>query len=443
MRRSVRILVGLLAAAPVAMVFAQAQPLRLSLDDAIQRGLKNNLGVLERESANRVARAERLRTLSALLPVVTANVSGTEQQLNLAVFGFNFPGVPQIIGPYHYVDARAAASVNVYDRAARKNLDAANQNLRTTELNTQDARDLVVEAVANAYLTIIASKARVDATQADVTTAQVLYERARDQHAAGVSPAIDELRAQVELKSRQQQLLANQNQLAKNKLMLAQVIGLPAAQDFELADAAPYTPLEGLAPEQMIDRALMNRADYQSLKAQLRATELTRQAALARRLPVFSLNGDYGANGIEPSQLHGTFAVTGAARLTIFDNRIRADVAQADALIRQKREELADMENRIAVAVRTALLDLKSSDDQVGVARSNLDVATQTLTQARDRFSAGVTDNIEVVQAQNQVSNAQENVINSMYEHYLAKISLARAVGMTETSLKEFRGARQ
>jgi outer membrane protein TolC len=442
MKSSMRMMLALLVGGSVATVFAQAQPLRLTLDEAVQRGLKNNLGVLQRESADRLARADRLRTLSSLLPVVNANVSGTEQQLNLAVFGFNFPGVPQIIGPYHYVDARASASVNVWDRSARKSLDAANQNIRTAELNTQDARDLVVQAVANSYLTIIVSQARVDASKADVTTAQALYDRAHDQHAAGVSPAIDELRAQVELKSRQQLLLANENQFAKNKLVLAQVIGLPAAQDFELADSAPYTPLEGMVPQELIQRALSNRADYQSLKAQLRSAELTRQAAQARRLPVLSVNGDYGVNGIDPAQLHGTFAVTGAARFTIFDNRIRADVAQADALIRQRREEIADLENQIAVSVRTALLDLKSSDDQVSVAQSNLNVANQTLVQARDRFVAGVTDNIEVVQAQNALTYAQQNVIDSMYAHYLAKIALARAVGMTETSLREFRGTK-
>jgi len=416
---------------------------RLSLDDAIQRGLKNNLSVLERETANRLIRADRLRALAALLPSVAANVGATGQQTNLAVFGFNFPGVPSIIGPFQYVDARANASMDLYNRATRKSLQAATENVRAADLGAQDTRDLVVQAVANAYLTIVASGARVEAARVEVATAQALYDRAKDLHTAGVSPAIDELRAQVELQARQQQLLAAENNLAKDKLALAQVIGWPAAQPFELADAAPYAPLDDVTPEQMMDRALSNRADYRSLKSQLQSAELSRQAALAERMPTARLNGDYGVNGRDPSQLHGTFSVSGSIRFTVFDGgRIRADVAQADAAIQQRKDEIADLENRIGVAVRTALLDLRSAADQVAVARSSLDVADQTLTQARDRFSAGVTDTIEVVQAQDALANARERVIGSMYAHNLAKVALARAIGMTEMNLKQFMGGK-
>ena len=416
-------------------------PLNLSLSEAIQRGLKTNLSVLEREAGDRLARAERIRALSALLPTVTGSVSENVQELNLAVFGFHFPGVPDIIGPYGYADARAYASLKLFDWSARKNLKASEQNLRAAELSTQDARDLVTQAVANSYLSIIAGAARVEAARSEVATAQALYERARDQHTAGISPAIDELRAQVEWKARQQQLLAAENGLAKNKLTLARVTGLPPSQAFELADAAPYAPLEGLSPEQMLDQARQSRADYQSLKAQIQAAELTRQAALAERYPTLALNGDFGFNGVSPAQLQHTFAFTGAVKVNVFDGgRIHADVAQTDAIIRQRKDELASLEQNIDVDIRSALLDLKSAADQVDVARNNVDLANQTLTQARDRFAAGVTDNIEVVQAQDSVATAQETLIASMYAHNLAKVALARAVGMTETNLKQYMG---
>jgi outer membrane protein TolC len=418
-------------------------PLRLSLDDAIQRGLKNNLGVLERETTSRITRAERMRALSELLPTVTGSVSENVQQNNIAVFGFRFPGIPQIIGPFGYSDARASAEIKLLDWAARRNAQAAAQNVRASDLSVQDGRDLVVQAVANAYLTILADAARVEATRAEVATAQALYERARDQHAAGVSPAIDELRAQVELKARQQQLLANQNQFAKGKLNLSQAIGLPASQPYELADAAPYSPLEGLTPEQSVERAHQSRADYQSAVAQLRAAEVSRQAAVAERYPTLSMNGNYGLDGINFAQSHGTFVFAGAVKFNIFDGgRIRADVAQSDAVIQQRKDEIADLERRIEVEVRSALLDLQSAADQVAVSESNLDLAGQALTQARDRFAAGVTDNIEVVQAQDALANAQETVISSRYAHNLAKVSLARAVGTTETSLKQYMGGR-
>jgi outer membrane protein TolC len=413
----------------------------LSLDEAIQLGLKNNLASLQAGTSNSLARVDRIRALSALLPTVDGSAGEYVQEINLSTFGFRFPGVPTIIGPFAYSDIRASASMNLIDWSARKNLRAAEQNQKAVELSGQDARDLVVEAVANSYLSIIAAAARVEAARSEAATAQALYERARDQHAAGVSPAIDELRAQVELKSRQQQLLAAQNLFSKDKLTLARVTGLPPAQDFDLSDSAPYAPLEALTPEQMLDRAHQSRGDYLSLKAQIQAAETTREAALAERYPKLALEGNYGAIGVNTAQLHPTFAFVGSVKVNVFDGgRIHADVAQAEIEIRQRKDELGSLDQHIDVDIRSALLDLKSAADQVAVARDNLDVANQTLTQARDRFAAGVTDNIEVVQAQDAVANAEEALISSMYAHNLAKVTLARAVGMTGTNLKQFMG---
>jgi outer membrane protein TolC len=418
-------------------------PRKLSLDEAIQLGLKNNLRALQAETNNSLARIERIRALSALLPTVNGSLGENVQEINLATFGFRFPGVPNIIGPFGYSDIRASASMNLIDWSARKNLRAAEQNQKATELSAQDARDLIVEAVANSYLSIIAAGARVEAARSEVATAQALYERARDQHAAGVSPAIDELRSQVEMQARQQQLLAAQNQFAKDKLALTRVTGLPPAQDFDLSDTAPYAPLQDLAPEQMLDRAHQSRGDYLSLRAQIQAAETAREAALAERYPKLALEGNYGANGVNVAQLHPTFAFVGSVKVNVFDGgRIHADIAQSDVSIRQRKDEIADLDRKIDVDIRSALLDLKSTQDQVAVAQRNLDVATEALTQARDRFVAGVTDNIEVVQAQDAVANAQDAVISSMYAHNLGKVALARAIGMTEMNLKQFMGTR-
>ncbi len=420
---------------------ATATPLTLSLDDAIARGLKNNLGVLAGENQGRSARLERSRALNALLPLVVGGISETSKQINLATYGFKFSGFPTVAGPFGYADARATLTSTLFDWQARQNLRATSQAVRASELSFQDARDLVVQAVAAAYLEIIASGARVDATRVQVATAQALYERARDQHQAGVSPAIDELRAQVELRTRQQLLLAEQNQLAKSKLTLARVIGLPSGQAFEISSAAPFAPLEGLAPDEILRRAYDSRADYRSAKAQLQAAETARRASLAQRYPVASISADYGDLGKTPLQSHGTFEVTASVKFGIFvAGRYRNDLEQADITVKQRKEELADLQGRIDFEVRAALLDLTSAADQVAVARGNLDLAGQTLTQARDRFAAGVTDNIEVIQAQESVANAEQNLISSVHAHNLAKVSLARAVGLTETSLKQFMG---
>jgi len=427
----------------VATGTATAEPLSISLQNAIDRGLKANLGLLARESSSQVGRAARIRALSALLPNVVGSVQENVQETNIAVFGFKFPGIPHVIGPFAYSDIRASASMALFDQTLRKNLQTSSQGVQALQLSVQDARDLVVEAVANAYLRIISDGARVTATRAQVATAQALYERARDQHAAGVSPAIDELRSQVELKTRQQELLALQNLLDKDKLSLARVIGLPSGQGFELSDSAPYAALEGLTPEQMLARAYGARADYQSAKVQLQMAETAREAANAQKYPALLLAGNWGANGINQAQLYRTFAFTGSVKVNLFDGgRIRADVMEADAVIKRRRDDLADLQGQIDQQVRSALLDLKSAADQVAVAQSNLDLANQTLAQARDRFTAGVTDNIEVVQAQDSVANAQQNLISSLYQHNLAKVELARAVGLTEASLKEFMGGK-
>jgi outer membrane protein TolC len=420
---------------------ADTAPISLSLQDAIDRGLKNNLGLLVSDTASRVAHAERVRALSALLPTVTGNISETLQQINLASFGFHFAGVPSVIGPFGITDLRVSASQSVLDFTSIKNRRAAAENENAAKLSIQDARDLVVQAVAAAYLQIIADRARIDATRAQVDTAQALYVRARDQHQAGVSPAIDELRSQVELKTQQQQLIAQENQLAKDKLALGRVIGLPLAQPFDASDTIPFAPLDGITPDAALHRAYESRTDLKSATAKIHAAEIAREAALAQRLPTLNVDADYGDIGQNIGNSHGTFAVTGSVKFNIYTGgRIRADVEQADAVIKQRKDELADLQGQIDAQVRNALLDLKTAADQVAVARDNVDLAGQTLVQARDRFAAGVTDNIEVVQAQESVANASQNLISSIYNHNLAKVQLARAVGMTETTLKEYMG---
>jgi outer membrane protein TolC len=425
----------------VATGAASATPLKLTLQDAIDRALKANLGLLVRGSENSAARAERLRTLSALLPNVSASVAETETQISLAVYGFHFAGVPSIVGPFSFTDARAFATAPVFDWTAFKNLKASAENARAAQLSLEDGRDLVVQAVASGYLTILADLGRIDVTRTQIATANFLTEGASDLHQAGVLPAIDELRAQFELKTQQQRLLILQNQLAKDKLTLARAIGLPSGQDFDAADQAPYRPIENLNTANLLSRAYEARADYRSGEAQLHSAEIARQATGAERLPTGFLSANYGDIGPTLAQSHGTFTVTGTVSVSVFDGgRIRSDQAAADAEIERRRNELADLRGKIDFEVRSALLDLNTASNQVSLARDNLDLANQTLQQARDRLAAGVSDNLEVVQAQEAVAAANQDLINGMYVHNLAKVSLARAVGSTETSLKQFLG---
>ena len=425
----------------VATGAASAAPLKLTLQDAIDRALKANLGLLVRGSETSAARAERLRTLSALLPNVSASFAETETQISLAVYGFHFAGVPSIVGPFSFTDARAFANAPVFDWTAFKNLKAAAENARAAQLSLEDGRDLVVQSVASGYLTILADSGRIEVTRTQVSTADALVGLAKDQHQAGIIPAIDELRAQVELKTQQQRLVILQNQLAKDKLTLARAIGLPSGQDFDAADPVPYRPIENLNTANLLSRAYEGRADYRSGAAQLHAAEIARQATGAERLPTGFVSANYGDIGPTLAQSHGTFTVTGTVSVNVFDGgRIRSDQASADAEIERRRNELADLRGKIDFEVRSALLDLSTASDQVSLARDNLDLANQTLQQARDRLAAGVTDNLEVVQAQEALAAANQDLINGMYVHNLAKVALARAVGSTETSLKQFLG---
>jgi outer membrane protein TolC len=427
----------------VPMGTASPTPLALTLRDAIDRGLRTNLGLLVSGSASETARGERLRSLSALLPQVSGAVSETIEQLNLKTAGINFqaPGfsIPSIVGPFHYTDVRASSSFSVFDYSLRKNYRASKENERAAQLSFQDARDLVVQSVASAYLLAIADSSRVESLRAQVATDQAIYDRTADQKLAGTAAGIDVLRAQVQLQQQQQQLLAQDNQFAKDKLALGRTIGLPAGQDLTIAESAPYSALTGMTPEQALRTAYEQRADFQSAKASVSAAEESVKAARGERYPNVGVTADYGDIGPALNTSHGTFTFQAAARFNIFDGgRISGDVIQARAALKQRQDELADLGGQIDYQVRAALLDIQSAADQVAVARSNLDLANQTLTQARDRFSAGVTDNIEVVQAQGSVAIANDNLITALYAHNLAKVELARALGSAEQQIQKF-----
>lgn len=422
-------------------------PIPLTLHDAIARGLQTNLGLLVSSSASEAVRGERLRALSALLPQVTGTLSENVQQVDLPSHGIDFhpPGfsIPTVVGPYQFTDVRAYASLSVYDYSLHKNHLAAKESELAARLSVKDAHDLVVQAVAGAYLLVIADSSRVDSVRAQVATDQAIYDRTADQNKAGTAAGIDVLRSHVELQQRQQELVAQQNQLAKDKLALGRVIGLPLGQDFRIAEQIPFSALAAMTPDQALRTAYAQRADYQSAQATVRAAQASLQAARGERYPSLGVSADYGDVGTTLAQSHGTFDFQALAKFNIFDGgRISGDIVQARAALKQRQDELADLRGQIDYQVRAALYDIQSATDLVTVARSNLDLANQTLDQARDRFLAGVTDNIEVVQAQGSVSIANDSLISALYAHNLAKVELARAMGAAEQQLQKFMEAR-
>ena len=344
-----------------------------------------------------------------------------------------------MIGPFSYFDARASATQRVFDWKAIQKYRSSVVGESVARFNLQDARDLVVLATGSAYLQAIAGTARVETAQAQVETAHALYRKAVAQQEAGVAPAIDTLRAQVEYQTRQQQLIAASNDFAKQKISLARVIGLAPGQEFDLADKAPYQafPLPDL--ETSLQRAYSFRSDYKAARDRLVAAQLQRSAATAGYFPTLDLAANFGEIGKVPGDVLPTYAVFGTLNIPIFQGgKVHGDVLKAEASLRQAQAQMADVRGQIDQDIRNALLDLKSSADQVEVAQSSVNLAEQAITQSRDRFSAGVTDNLEVIQAQEALASAHESLISSLYLHNLAKVSFARALGRAEEGVREY-----
>jgi outer membrane protein TolC len=413
----------------------------VTLLDAINLGLKYNLGLYSTQISEQTVRAARLRALSNLLPNLAFRASESVQQINLAAFGFAPPTGSPIVGPFGVTDIRAAATSPIIDMEALNRLRSADQNTQVAQFGYRNARELVVVAVGLSYVQALAAEARVFSTQAQLKTAETLFNTARDQKNAGVAPAIDVLRAQVEMQAQQQRLVSVRNDLAKQKLQLARVIGLPVAQEFTLAQKIPYTPAPPLTLDDSIARALRERPDYAAAQARVRAAEFTHSAAKSERFPVLGFNGDYGVIGPNLGSSHGTFSAGAALRIPIFQGgRIQSDIDSAQSTLKLRQAEADDLRGRIELEVRTAFLDMVAAAEQVRVAQSTVELANQTLIQAQDRFRAGVTNNVEVVQAQEALANSDEAFISSTLQFNLAKLALARSLGSAERSTKDFLG---
>jgi len=420
-----------------------SEVLQIDFVDAIDRGLRNNLGLLLAGDQAQAARGERWKELAELLPNVSARGQEAVQTESLAALGFK-PSIlhvplPRDIGPFNYFDLRANATQSIFNYKSIEKERAASESLKAAQFTYKDAREVVVLAVGNSYLQAIAAAARVETADAQVKSAQALNDKALDQQRAGLIPAIDALRAQVELQTRQQQLIVARNDLAKASLAVARIIGLPPGQPFVLTEKAPYQALSQLPLDEYMQRAYAGRSDYQAALAQVRGAELNRKAAAAGRYPSLDLDANYGDIGVTPAHSNGTWMVVGGINIPIFaGNRVHGDVLQADAQLKQARDQLGDLRGRIDYEVRTALLDLNAAAEQVEVARSSVEVAEQALAQSRDRFAAGVADNLEVVQAQESVASAHESYIQSLYAHNLAKVELAYAIGDAEHGVKQY-----
>ena len=410
-----------------------AQPINLSLDDAIQRGLKANLGIILSGTQTGAARGLRLSELQSLLPSVDFNANEAVMQTDLPAQGLRIPGFPTIIGPFGFTDLRASLNWAPMDFTSLHNYLAARHNFAAAQLSEQDAHDLVVLTVGNAYLLVLADQARVHSVEAQVATAKVSLDQAVANHQAGTAPMLDELRARVDYQSIEQQLIVARNSLQEDKLALARAIGLPLAQSFNLTDKAPYAAFDHLDVNAAIHKAQANRKDLAALAEQTQAAEQLRKAARADRLPTLKTEADYGDIGVNLSHSHGTVDASATLSVPVFKEfALRGEAQEAQAQLDTALAEQADRSAQVDADVRDALLDIAAAQKQVEVARSSVALADEALKEAQERYANGVSDNLAVSQAQQSVAQADDQYVTSLYRDNVAKLNLARALGDTK-----------
>jgi len=284
-------------------------------------------------------------------------------------------------------------------------------------------------------LLVIADQSQVESALAQRDTAKALLDQTTDQKNAGLAAAVDVLRSNVELQAREQKLIVARNSLAKQKLVLARAIGLPAGQTFDITTQVVYQPLTTSTLDEALQQAYASRADYKSQMEQVRSAELQKKAASAERYPSVSAAADYGAIGTNPGSNHGTVDAAAVLQFPIFQGgRVHGDSLVAESLLASAKQRLEDLRASIDQQVRDAFLDLQDTAQEVSVEKNAVRLATETLQQSRDRFASGVTDSIEVVQAQESLADANDAYIASLYLYNVAKISLARAIGASESN---------
>ena len=418
------------------------EPLALSISDALNRALTNNLGVLLTEENIDRAQGARWRALSGLLPNVNSHITEARQVVNLAAFGFPLPaGIPAIVGPFNTFDARVSLSQAILDFRAKNDSRAESHNLEAAKYDYRSARDLVVLVATVSYAQALASSARVDAAQAQVETAQALFSQATDLKQSGIVAGIDVLRAELQLLTARQRTTAARNELEKAKLQLARLIGLPLGQSFTLATELAPVNIPEMTLEQAVERAYRTRPDYLAALERIKAAEAAKEAANGETLPSVRVNANYGVLGLSVADAHSTYTVAGTVDIPIFQGgRARGRKLEADTELRRRRTDADDLKGAIYYEVRTALLDLQTGNEQLEVATRGRMLAASELTQARDRFAAGVAGNIEVVQAQGAVTLADDQYISALFTTSLAKGSLVRAVGIAEDTAREIFG---
>ncbi len=426
---------------------------QLSLDDAIRLGIENNLALTLARENQKTAEAQTAQTLNVFLPNIDISGGTGIHQFNLQAQGFR-PGLLSSFGALvpaleaaHFpfivkidlTQGQANLSQTLFNWAGWDLYRAAKASAKSAYYNAQSSRGLVVLNVGTAYLQVLADQSQVDYAKSLLKADETLLYQAVEEHKAGTAANLDELRARVQYQQQQQAVIAAENALEKDEIALKREIGMDPRQPIQLTEAAPFADLAAMDIEDAKRQAYTSRQDYQSLLQQLRFAELERKAATHERYPTISFNGNYGVNGISGGPYHGTFAAVGTLNIPIFQEaQFRGDRDVAEAQLQNIRSQIADLRNKIDQQLRDSLLDLQSTADLVRVSKNNVDLATTALEQTTERFQAGVDDSLPVVEAQSTLAQAQARYVDSVRQYNLAKLGLARNLGIIDTQYKAY-----
>jgi outer membrane protein TolC len=422
---------------------ATREVLHLTLRDAIHMALQYNLGGIEAGQNARIARGQRLRALSALLPQITAGTAENVQKFSAATLGIKVPQVPTVIGPFSYSTAQASASQTLFSFESIQRFRAARNAEQASQLTYNDTLDVITLIVGNAYLSVIEADSRISAAEAQVRNAQALFDQATEQLHAGTSPKIDVTRSGVQLHTERYNLSIARNNFEIAKLNLSRAIGLPLGQAFDLVDQVPYADLNPPTVADALSSAYKARSDFRAALTSVKAAQQQFSATRGERYPMLAANGDNGVQGPNFNRLHGAFTFQAGVSVPVFTGgRIKGDVTEAEAVLRQRKAEAENLRGQIDYDVRTAFLNLQAAKEQVDVARQNVDLANESLARSQERFAAGVTDSVEVVQAQQSLASANDQHISSLYSHNLAKLQLARALGVAKNNYRHYLSVR-
>ncbi|MGA3327400.1 MAG: TolC family protein [Terriglobia bacterium] len=439
--RWITVLVALSLAGGARVDAQQATPRRLTLRDAIDFALKQNLSVRVASTQVEELEGTRDRRRASLLPHVNGDALANRQNIDLAALGISFPGVPTVVGPFGHYDFRVSASQSLIDRHSYHNWKASERQEEAAKLDYQDARDLVIRQAAGLYLNAQASAAEVEAAESRVTTSETLEKLAHDQHAQGLATAVDEVRAQVQLARDRQNLLVSRNTYQTSLLALAHFLGLSPGAPLDLAEPLKFHHVESTDADQALHAALEARSDYAALLKQRDSLDEQLKASRARYLPTLTVNGDYGAIGRQFGSMAGTGEIQGTLTVALFDRDRAGEKTELQSRVKRLNAQIDDLNREIEQELRTALLDLDSTENQVTVTEAALHLAERELSLAQDRFRNGVTDNIEVVTAQATLASAQDDRILALARHADAIMALVRSLGGTENIYQTYLAA--